>query len=192
MKGTIMKSTQTLRRLATAVLLMAGLGASSAFGQFTANTGTTSLNVTVAAEASIQIDTGTTGLTSSNTLFADYTGSTNYSYKIRTSQGGGGTGSVTLKITTDFSPAGGPSVTTPPTAGDALTYTCSAVAPATACSSTQISSTVSSTSVASFGSDAHSAKAGNSSNSVSWTLSNDPVYKTGAYSAVATFTISAS
>lgn len=187
-----MKPTPNLKRLGTAVLLMAGLGASSAFGQFSANTGTTSLNVTVAAEASLQIDTATTSLTSSGTLFADYTGSTNYSYKIRTSQGGGGTGTVTLKITSDFSPAGGPSVATPPTTGDALTYTCSAVAPATACSSNQTSSTASATSVATFGSDAHSAKAGNSSNSVSWTLSNDPQYKTGAYSSVATFTISAS
>ena len=94
-----MKPTQTLKRLATAVLLMAGLGASSAFGQFSANTGTTSLNVTVAAEASLQIDTATTSLTSSGTLFADYTGSTNYSYKIRTSQGGGGTDRVLERCT---------------------------------------------------------------------------------------------
>ena len=183
-----MKQPRTIRRLATAVILLAGLGASSAFGQFN-STGTTTVSVTVGAEASIQIDTGTTGLTSSGTLFSDYTGTTNYTYKVRTTKSGG-TGTITLRVTSDFSPAGGPSVTTPPSGGDALTYTCTVVAPASACSS-QTSSTSASTAVASFGADARSAKAGNAGNAVNWTLTNDPVYQTGSFNSTATFTISA-
>jgi hypothetical protein len=44
--------------------------------------------------------------------------------------------------------------------------------------------------VATFGAGASSAVAGNSG-SVAWTLTNDPLYHTGAYSATVTFTISA-
>ena len=93
-------------------------------------------------------------------------------------------------MTTDFSPAGGPSVASPPTAGDTLTYTCTVSAPGSACSGSQTASTTVATPVATFGADAHSAAAGNSA-SVDWTLTNDPVYKAGTYSATVTFTISA-
>jgi hypothetical protein len=46
--------------------------------------------------------------------------------------------------------------------------------------------------VATFGANTHSAGAGTTGNSVAWTLLNDPAYPTGSYTAVATFTISAS
>ena len=46
------------------------------------------------------------------------------------------------------------------------------------------------TNVATFGADNRSLFAGNSE-TVAWTLTNDPKYKTGAYSATVTFTISA-
>jgi hypothetical protein len=183
-----MRKSQNTVRLLAAIILLAAVGVPSAFGQFN-STGTTTVSVTVGAEASVQIDTGTTGLTSSGTLFSDYTGTTNYTYKIRTTKTGG-TGTITLKVTSDFSPTGGPSVATPPTSGDALAYTCTVVAPASACSA-QTASTTTSTAVASFGANATSAKAGNSGNAVNWTLTNDPVYQTGSFNAVATFTISA-
>jgi hypothetical protein len=93
-------------------------------------------------------------------------------------------------VTTDFSPSGGPSVANPPTAGDALTYSCTVSTPGTPCSGTQTASTTSSTPVASFGANARSDRAGNSG-SVAWTLTNDPLYETGSYSAVVTFTVSA-
>jgi len=179
-----MKQSKTPRRLVTAVILMTGLGAVSAFGQFAA-TGTTSLSVTVAPEASIEINTATTALTTAG-LFADYTGTTNFTYKIRTTLSGG-SGSILLKITADF-PAGGPSVTTPGT--DPLTYGCTVAAPATACSGPVTALTTGTTNVANFGVDAHSAKAGNAG-SVAWDLPDDPAYKTGTYTATATFTISA-
>jgi hypothetical protein len=180
-----MKQATMPLRLPTAVILMAGFGAISAFGQFAA-TGTTNLSVTVGAEAAIQVNTATTNLTSAG-LFADYTGTTSLTYKIRTTQSGG-TGSVVLKITTDFA-AGGPSVAAP-AAGDALTYTCTVAAPGTACTGSVTALTSATTSVATFAADAHSAKAGNAA-SVAWDLPDDPVYKTGSYTAVATFTISA-
>jgi hypothetical protein len=123
------------------------------------------------------------------TIFNPYTGTTNLTYKIRTTQSTG-TGNVTLKVTSDFSPANGPSVTTPPSAGDALTYTCTATAPATGCSSATTASTASATSVATFGAGASSANAGNAASTV-WSLTNDPVYHTGSYTATVTYTISA-
>ena len=101
----------------------------------------------------------------------------------------GGSGSITLKVTADFGP-GGPSVLSPPTAGDTLAYTCTLTAPGTPCSGSQISSTTAGTAVGTFGADAKSASAGNGG-SVAWTLTNDPMYSTGTYTATVTFTISA-
>ncbi len=160
----------------------------SAHAQF-AGTGTTIVSVTVGAEASIQVNTATTTLTNVGTIFNNYTGNTSLTYKIRTTKVGG-SGTITLKVTSDFSPANGPSVGTPPSHGDTLSYTCTAAAPGTACTGPIASSTPASTSVATFGTDAHSAVAGNAS-SVAWTLTDDPTYATGSYSATVTFTISA-
>lgn len=177
-----------MKRQYVIALAAALLAAPATYAQFAA-TGTTTISVTVSAEAALQVTTSTTTLAAIGTIFNPYTGTTNLTYKIRTTQSTG-TGSVTLKVTSDFSPANGPSVATPPTAGDALTYTCTAAAPATACSGSQTSSTTASTSVATFGAGASSANAGNSASTV-WSLTNDPVYHTGAYSATVTYTISA-
>ena len=157
------------------------------YGQTFGPTGAVTVSITVAAESAVSVDTATT-LTSSG-LFANYTGTTNLLYKVRTSKTTG-TGTVTAQVTADFSGAGGPSVASPPTAGDTLSYTCTSAAPATACSGSQVASTSSATNVASFGADAHSGTSGNSG-SVSWTLVNDPKYQTGTYSATITYTISA-
>lgn len=178
-----------MRKLLLYALLGVLLLAPAARAQF-AGTGTTTVSVTVAAEAAIQIDTPATTLTTAGTVFNPYTGTTNFTYKIRTTKVGG-SGTVTLQVTSDFAPAGGPSVGTPPSAGDTLAYTCTVVAPGTACAGSQTSSTTAATSVATFGANAKSAKAGNSGNSVSWSLTNDPLYETGSYSATVTFTISA-
>ena len=161
---------------------------STAQAQF-APTGTTSVSVTIGPEAAIQIDTATTTITAAAGFSANYTGTTNFTYKIRTTSSTG-SGTITLKVTTDFSPAGGPSVATPPTAGDTLAYTCTLSAPGTACSGSQTSSTTAATSVSTFGAGAKSAIAGNTG-SVAWTLTDDPQYATGTYAATVTFTISA-
>jgi hypothetical protein len=168
--------------------LLLGL-AGAARAQF-ASTGTTTLSVTVAADAGLQVNTATTTMTASGTAFSgSYTGTTSLTYKIRTTSSTG-SGTITLKVTSDFSPAGGPSVLSPPTAGDTLTYTCTLTSPGTGCSGSQTASTTSSTSVGTFGAGAKSASGGNTG-SVAWTLTNDPSYTTGTYSATVTFTISA-
>ena len=170
--------------LVSACVLLALAG--TAHAQF-APTGTGNVSVNIGAEASIQIDTKDLTLTSVGTSFADYTGTTAFTYKIRTGSGSAG---ITLKVTTDFSGTGGPSVASPPTAGDTLAYTCTVSSPGTACSASQTASTTSSTPVGTFGADNHSASAGNSG-SVAWTLTDDPQYSTGTYTATVTFTISA-
>src|ERR1700743_359851 len=85
------------------------------FGQFAA-TGTSTLSVAIAAESAISVTTATTSLTEASGVGifgAPYTGTTNFSYKVRSTKVGG-SGSITVKITTDFG-AGGPSVASPPT-----------------------------------------------------------------------------
>src|SRR6266496_1572272 len=162
------------------ILLVSLLGIPQLPGQSFAPTGTTTISVSVGAEASISVTSSTTTLTGA--AFANYTGTTNFLYKVRTSPATGA-GAITSQVTTDFSPANGPSVASPPTAGDTLTYTCSAAAPATACSGTQTASTSAGTSVATFGADNRSTNAGNSG-SVAWILTNDSQYTAGSYSAV--------
>jgi len=170
--------------VAGAILMLA----TTAKAQFNA-TGTTTLSVNVGSDAAVQISTGSTTLATTGGAFSsDYTGQTAFIYKIRTSAAGG-TGSITLRVTSDFN-AGGPSVASPPTAGDTLAYTCSLTSPGTGCSGSINALLTASTSVATFGSNARSTKAGNNG-SVAWTLSNDPLYATGAYTATVTFTISA-
>ena len=175
-----------MKRILILTITALGFG-SAAFAQFAA-TGTTTVSVTVAAESAIQVNTASTALTSSS-IFGAYTGTTSLTYKVRTSPTTG-TGAITRQVTSDFGGTGGPSVGTPPTAGDALTYTCTVSSPGTACSGTRTALTSGTTSVATFGADNHSTAAGNSA-SVAWSLTNDPVYKVGAYSATVTFTISA-
>jgi hypothetical protein len=153
-------------------------------------TGTSTVTVTVGAEASLTV-TSPTALTAVGSVFNNYTGTTTVTYFVRTTQSTG-SGSITVKVTSDFSPANGPSVATPPTTGDALKYTCTAAAPATACTGSQTALTTGTTPVVTFGADAHSAATAGSTATTSWTLTNDPVYKTGSYSATVTYTISAS
>ena len=176
------------------------LATTVAFTAFPANaqlgtaTGTTTLNVTVGAEAGLTV-AATSNLTSIGTNFTSFTGSTALTYYIRTSQSTGA-GSITAKVTTDFAPVGGPSVATPPTAGDALAYTSSGSVPGNNSTGAVMAfaggtaSTTAQTNVATFGADNRSVFAGNTE-SVAWTLTNDPKYKTGTYSATVTFTISA-
>ena len=162
-------------------LLSGALASAQTFGA----TGTTTLSLTVDVAAAIRIDTGTTNLTTAGGVFTNpYTGTTNFTYRIRTSKVSG-TGTITLRVTSDFSPSGGPSVL----GGDLLTYTCT-LASGTACIGSTTSSTTATTSVATFGTDAHSASAGDAG-STAWTLTNDARYQTGTYTATVTYTISA-
>jgi hypothetical protein len=175
--------TKYLISFACVLLALAGIA------QAQSNSGTTNLSVVVGPEAALSVTTGTTTLANTGTAFAvPYTGSTALTYKIRTTKTGG-TGTITLKVTADFAGSGGPSVGTPPTAGDALTYTNTVSSPGTATTGTLTASASASTNVGSFGAGASSTFAGNTA-SVAWSLTNDPLYATGTYTATVTFTIS--
>jgi hypothetical protein len=181
-----------MKKIVALVAVALMLPTSLAHAQLGTSTGATTVSVTVGAEAALNITNSSTPLTSAGTNFTNYTGSTGLTYFIRTTQSGG-SGSITLKVTSDFSPANGPSVTTPPNSGDKLAYTCTLTGAGTACSSSVTASTSSSTSVATFGADAHTVTfPGGDTATTAWTLTNDPKYKTGSYSATVTFTISAS
>jgi hypothetical protein len=170
--------------LFTGFLLVAG-----AYGQTFSNTGTTNIHVGIGPEASISVTADTT-LTKGAGIFADFTGSTAFTYKVRT--GAGATGAITATITTDFSTGPGPSVANSGTSHDYLTYTCGVGTGAIGnpCTTAQTASTSSTTPVIGFDKSKQTAKAGDSG-SVSWTLVNDPAYPEGTYTAVATFSISA-
>jgi hypothetical protein len=165
---------------ACALLALAGL----------AQAQTTNLTVAIGPEAALSVTAANTPLATTSTTFGNpYTGTTTLNYLIRTTKTSG-TGTITVQITSDFGGTGGPSVGTPPTAGDTLAYTCAVSAPGTPCSGAQTSSTKAATAVGSFGAGASSAKAGNAA-SIGWSLTDDPAYATGTYAATATFTISA-
>jgi len=171
------------------LLTACGLLLGASLSQAQSATGTTNLSLTVGAEAALTVGSST-ALSSSGIAFSNYTGTTSLTYYIRTIT----SGTVTMQVTSDFSPAGGPSVATPVN-GDKLAYNCAMNSPGTHgtvtnCSSNVQASTASATNIASFGADSRSASAGNTG-TVSWTLTNDPAYKAGGYNATVTFTISA-
>src|SRR5450631_1347268 len=128
---------------ALALFLMSPLGHAQGLGTTTV---TNQVSVTVSAEAALTIAGAATTLTSSGTNFSDYTGNTPFTYFIRTGKTGG-TGFIKLQVTSDFSPSGGPSVATPPTGSDTLSYSCTVSSPGTACGGPLTSSTASQTSV---------------------------------------------
>lgn len=169
--------------IACVLLVIAGLAQAQP-----AATGTTTLSLTVPPEAALQITSPTALATAASDFSLPFTGTTSFTYFVRTNQSGGHA-TITAQVTTDFPGGGGPSVATPPTSGDALTYTCAVASPGTGCSTTQTASTTASTNVANFGANAKSAKAGNNG-SVSWSLTDDPAYTQGSYTATVTFTIS--
>jgi hypothetical protein len=169
------------------LLVLSPLGHAQGLGTPTV---TNQVSVTVGAEAGLTIGGAATALTTAGSNFSNYTGTTPFTYFIRTGKTAG-SGFIKLQVTTDFAPTGGPSVATPLTAGDTLSYTCTVSSPGTACSGSQTASTTSQTPVATFINDAHSTKVGNSA-TVSWALVNDPLYQTGTFTAVVTYTISAS
>jgi hypothetical protein len=157
-----------------------------------AATGTTTQTLSAQINALGKVSVpGSLALTSAGTTFVSYSGNLIVSYRARTTAATG-SGSLSMRATADFSPAGGPSI-----AGGQLTYTCSAASLGVACSGTQTASTASQTSVVTLGASLCTGGGGSCSsanpNTVqsTFTLSNNPAYKTGTYSATLTFTISA-
>ncbi|HVN04043.1 MAG TPA: hypothetical protein VMT86_06465 [Bryobacteraceae bacterium] len=121
--------------------------------------------------------------------FQPFTGTLSLNYRVRTTPSGGG--NVTLRVTSDFTPSGGPSV-----AAGALSYTCTGATLGVACIGTQPASTAVQTPVVTLPASACAGGSGGCSqytNSVilNFSLADDPGYQTGTYSARVMFTISA-
>jgi hypothetical protein len=151
-------------------------------------TGSQSLSAAVYPSGSITVPAAAV-LTTSATKFQPFTGSITVNYRSRTTPVGGG--NLTLSLTSDFAPLGGPSV-----AAGALAYTCSGSTLGSACSGAQTASTTLQTPVVTLpaaactgGGGACSSQNPNSVN-LTFILADDPGYATGTYSARITFTIS--
>ena len=162
-----------------------------------AQTVTQTLRVVVSPLGNLFAFPNSVALSKSGTVFNSYTGTLSIQYRGRTTQATGA-GTITVKATADFAPAGGPSIAAPPTTGDALTYTCSAATLGTPCSGQQKVSTSASTNVVTLSASQCTGGGGSCSSTdpdtvnLTFTLTDDPQYKVGSYSATLTFTISAS
>ena len=163
-------------------IALATLGLAAAPLMFAAtDTATTTLGVTVGAEATIAVTASPT-LAKGTTEFESYTGNTTFTYRVRTTQSTG-SGTVTSLVTTEFSAGSG--ITTAD-----LSHVASTSGVGTANTSSTTASASSATNILTFGADAHSSDT-NDSATISWTLADRPAYKTGAYSTIVTLTISA-
>jgi len=147
------------------------------------------LNATLQPIAKLSVPTSLS-LVAGVTPFAPFSGTLAISYRARTTPGGSGT--ITVRVVSDFLPAGGPSV-----AAAALSYTCGSASLGTPCAGTQTASTSVQTPVLTLPSSACTGGGGSCSASdpatvnLNLTLTNNPGYGTGSYSAQLTFTISA-
>jgi len=179
-----------------AALVALGLGPIAARAQTTL--GTQTLNLITLPDGLLYGFPNSLTLSHSGTLFNSYTGAITVQYRVRTTAATG-SGSITLQASADFICAsGGPCIATPPTAGDALTYTCTGATLGSNCTGTQTASTVVATNVVTAipagsctGGGSPCSTANPNTVSVNFTLTDDPKYKTGSYSATLTFTISA-
>jgi hypothetical protein len=176
----------------TKTRLMLGIGLLSLTFCFTAAaqnwaaSGNTLLSLNIPVRAEIVVADSTTNLTET-VAFGNLTGTTNYSYRIRTSKTGG-TGKITFTIK-EFTPADkdGPMVSQ-------LLYTTTAGAAASSKVTTAVApSTSGDNAVAGFGANAKTTSAGESG-TVNWTLqqpANTPYPAGTGYTSSVTFNISA-
>jgi hypothetical protein len=119
-------------------------------------------------------------------------------YRARTTASSG-TGSITVEATSDFVCVGGGSCTSAPSASSgALVYTCTGATLGSGCAGTQTISTGGATNVVSAipaasctGGGSPCTTADPNTVTMNFSLTDDPKYKTGAYTATLTFTISA-
>ena len=168
-------------------LLAAGLAIGIGIGG--TGSGNQTLNATLLPNAKLSVP-ASLNLTAGASKFAPFSGTLAISYRARTTPSG--SGAITLQVTSDFLPAGGPSA-----AAAALTYTCGGASLGTACSGTRTASTTVQTPVLTLPSSACTGGGGACSASdpaalnVNLTLTDNPSYATGTYSAQLRFTISA-
>jgi len=150
---------------------------------------TQTIQLTLAPATKVSTPSSLT-LTNPGGAFSNYNGTMVVRYKSRTLPGGAGA-TITLKANSEFAPANGPTI-----ASGALTYTCSGASLGTGCSGTQTVSTSAQTPVIFVPPSSCTGGGGLCSPSnpnilnMNIQLANSPVYRTGNYSTVLTFTVS--
>ena len=155
------------------------------------------LYLTLQNAVKVTVSPSSVSLTHTGTAFSNFTSASSItvSYWIRTTPSTG-SGSVQVQAA-EFTPTGkgGPVIGS---SGGPLTYTCSGATLGTNCSGNQTLSTTTQTPVVtSIPAGTCTGGGGNCSSAVpntvstSFTLTDNPAYKTGSYSSVLTFTISA-
>jgi hypothetical protein len=164
------------------ILAMAG----AAHAQF-ATTGTGAISVNIPPKAAIRVDTNAPTLKPASPSFAAYAKISTFTYRILPGgQNGSESGSsgISLKITTGFGGAGGASAAGHPAAWDTFSYSCRLTIPG------QASARMTGATDCSGGIEP--AEAGGTG-SVAWVFTSetatDPGEKTGAPTAVVTFTV---
>lgn len=186
----LLRTASTIRRLRGPWLPRLFVGA-LAIGHGIGGTGSVNqtLRATLPPIAKVSVP-ASLNLTAGATRFAPFSGTLAVSYRARTTPGGSGT--ITVRVTSDFIPTGGPSA-----AAAALSYTCGSASLGTPCSGTQTASTTVQTPVLTLPASACTGGGGACSASdpasvnLNLTLTDNPGYATGSYSAQLTFTISA-
>ena len=175
------------------LVCLAVLGAGRLLAQGIATDTTHSLTITTNPAGKLHMVQSTATFTPGAAIFGSYGTAVTVQYYARTSAGG----TITAKSISDFATCGAPA-TAPSVACNAVKYTCAAVTFGTGCASTQTLSTTTSTSVVSLPPSSGCTNGGSpcgpanpSGISLTFTLTNDPNYKTGTYSAIVQFTISA-
>lgn len=147
------------------------------------------LSAQLAAVGKLSVPASVT-LTSTGTVFSPYAGSLTLRYRVRSTPSGTGA-TITLQPTGDFSPSGGPTISS-----GGLIYTCSGATLGTPCSGANTASLSSQTNVVTIppaactGGGAPCSAVDPNTVNLNFSLENDPTYETGSYTAIVTFTIS--
>ncbi len=184
-----MKVTDWRRRFQRAGALLLAAASVPAGGGFGA---TGSVTQTVSAYFSPFARVWTSGpaqMVGDGQPFSPFQATVPVSFRARTTASGGGT--ITLQVTSDFTPGGGPSAT------GALSYVCAAASMGSPCSGVQTASTSVQTPVLTLPASAYTGGGNPCSaqdpNSVTLTFAmpDDPTFDTGSYSATITFFVSA-
>jgi len=177
-----------IRGVAAAVLCLT-LASPARFQAATA-TATQSLSASISPIGKVSVPSSIS-LTDVGSTFASYAATLSVSYKVRTTPQGTG-GSITMEAGSDFTPTGGPLLSS----GN-LTYTCSGPTLGTGCSGTQTVSTTTATPVLTIPASACTGGGGSCSSSnpntvsINLSLVNQPSFATGTYTTSVTLTISA-
>ncbi len=168
-------------RIAVALALAAGVR-----GEIASTTQSVSAAIMPVAKLSAP---ASVALVTSGTTFVTFSGTLAINYRARSTPSGGGV--ITMQVTSDFSPAGGPSA-----AAGGLHNICGSASLGTSCTGVQTAGTAAQTPVLTIPSSACTGGGGACSASdpnqvqVIFSLDNDPRYETGSYSALITLVIS--